>query len=80
MHLATARKDSDATLDLMRSIDALPLPTEDERRRADLITRLACALEEMAETNDPLLDQALGWKNQPDLAQRLDAWERRAGG
>lgn len=59
-------------------LDALmPLPSEAERKRSNLVMRLACALDDMAERfpDEPLLAEAPGWKDRPDFEQLLDAWE-----
>jgi hypothetical protein len=59
----------------MELVDDLPVPTDEDRRRGALICRLAAVLEEMAETADPRLPEALGWRNRADLERLLDGWE-----
>ena len=75
--------------DLESLVNAMPLPTAAERERDALITRLACALEDMSETlpaDHRVRRDAVGWKDRADLEQLLDVWEagrfaaRRAAG
>jgi hypothetical protein len=75
--------------ELKNLVDAMPLPTAAERAREALITRLACALEDMSETlpaDHRVRRDAVGWRDRPDVERLLDVWEagryaaRRAAG
>jgi hypothetical protein len=66
------------TQELESLIDAMPLPTADERAREALTFRLACALEDMNETlpeDHRVRREAIGWRDRADLEQLLDVWE-----
>ena len=70
-------------------IEAMPFPTEADRKRDALIGRLARALEDMSETlppDHPVRLEAVDWKDREDFEHLLDVWEagryaaRRAAG
>jgi hypothetical protein len=70
--------DPNLSAELKILIEDMPLPTEAERTREALITRLGCALEDMCETlpeDHRVRREAIGWKDRADLEQLLDAWE-----
>lgn len=51
-----------------------PPTTEADRERSALLSRLADALEVLP-SGHPLVEEAVGWKDRPDLAELLDVWE-----
>lgn len=76
--MATAPPGSFEQDELFRHIAGEPAPSAAERRRRGLVARLACVLQEMREKfpgNTALVDEAMGWRSQPDFEHLLDVWE-----